>query len=78
MGWPRIEGNTDMPEWTQHANFREVLPKGQLAASLRKLKLMPNVSHAVLFREESPDIPTRPTLPSRTSRKHRHNAVKPR
>ena len=37
MGWQWIEGDTDVPELTDRASFREVLLKGRLAAALRKL-----------------------------------------
>jgi type I restriction enzyme, R subunit len=37
MGWQWIEGDTDVPDFTERANFREVLLKGRLAAALRKL-----------------------------------------
>jgi hypothetical protein len=39
MGWQWIEGDTDVPELTERANFREVLLKERLAAALRKLNL---------------------------------------
>jgi type I restriction enzyme R subunit len=39
MGWQWIEGDKDVPEFTERANFREVLLKGRLAAALRKLNL---------------------------------------
>jgi type I restriction enzyme R subunit len=39
MGWQWIEGDTDVPEFTERQNFREVLLKGRLAAALRKLNL---------------------------------------
>ncbi|OGH59590.1 MAG: restriction endonuclease subunit R [Candidatus Lindowbacteria bacterium RIFCSPLOWO2_12_FULL_62_27] len=39
MGWQWIEGDTDVAEFTERANFREVLLKGRLAAALRKLNL---------------------------------------
>jgi type I restriction enzyme R subunit len=33
MGWQWIEGGTDVPDFTERANFREVLLKGRLAVS---------------------------------------------
>lgn len=36
MGWQWIEGDTDVPEFTERQNFREVLLKGRLAAALRR------------------------------------------
>lgn len=39
MGWQWIEGDTDVPEFTERANFREVLLKERLATALRKLNL---------------------------------------
>ena len=39
MGWQWIEGDTDVPEFTERESFREVLLKGRLAAALRKLNL---------------------------------------
>jgi type I restriction enzyme R subunit len=39
MGWQWIEGDKDVPEFTERANFREVLLKSRLAAALRKLNL---------------------------------------
>ena len=39
MGWQWIEGDKDVPEFTERANFREVLLKGRLGAALRKLNL---------------------------------------
>src|ERR1017187_9741846 len=39
MGWQWIEGDKDVPDFTERANFREALLKGRLAASLRKLNL---------------------------------------
>ncbi len=39
MGWQWIEGDTDVPDFTERANFREVLLKGRLATALRKLNL---------------------------------------
>ena len=39
MGWQWIEGDKDVPDFTERANFREVLLKGRLAAALRKLNL---------------------------------------
>lgn len=37
MGWQWIEGDVDVPDFTERANFRDVLVKGRLAAALRKL-----------------------------------------
>jgi type I site-specific restriction-modification system R (restriction) subunit len=39
MGWQWIEGDTDVPEFTERENFREVLLEKRLAAALRKLNL---------------------------------------
>ena len=39
MGWQWIEGDKDVPDFTERANFREVLLKGRLAAALGKLNL---------------------------------------
>ena len=39
MGWQWIEGDTDVPEFTERANFREVLLKERLTAALRQLNL---------------------------------------
>src|ERR1017187_2625316 len=39
MGWQWIEGDKDVPDFTERANFREALLKGRLAAALRKLNL---------------------------------------
>ncbi|HYV31862.1 MAG TPA: type I restriction endonuclease [Candidatus Binatia bacterium] len=39
MGWQWIEGDKDVPDFTERANFREVLLKGRLAAALTKLNL---------------------------------------
>ena len=39
MGWQWIEGDTDVPELTERASFREVMLHGRLAASARKLNL---------------------------------------
>jgi len=39
MGWQWIEGDKDVPDFTERANFHEVLLKGRLAAALRKLNL---------------------------------------
>jgi len=39
MGWQWIEGDTDVPEFTDRETFREVLLKPRLAAALRKLNL---------------------------------------
>jgi type I restriction enzyme R subunit len=37
MGWQWIEGDKDVPEFTERRNFREVLLKGRLTAALKKL-----------------------------------------
>jgi hypothetical protein len=39
MGWQWIEGDTDVPEFTERAAFSEVLLKGRLATALGKLNL---------------------------------------
>lgn len=39
MGWEWLEGDTDVPELTERAHFREVMLKGRLRAALRKLNL---------------------------------------
>ncbi len=39
MGWQWLEGDTDVPKFTERENFREVLLKGRLTAALRKLNL---------------------------------------
>src|SRR3990172_11573845 len=39
MGWDWLEGDTDVPELTERASFREVLLKDRLAAALGKLSL---------------------------------------
>lgn len=39
MGWQWIEGDTDVPDFTERANFGEVSLKGRLNAALRKLNL---------------------------------------
>jgi type I restriction enzyme, R subunit len=39
MGWQWLEGDTDVPELTERASFREVLLKERLASALRKLNL---------------------------------------
>ena len=39
MGWQWIEGDTDVPDFTERQNFREVLLKGRLSAALRKSRL---------------------------------------
>jgi type I restriction enzyme R subunit len=39
MGWQWIEGDTDVPEFTERQNFREVLLKDRLATALRTLNL---------------------------------------
>ena len=33
MGWQWLEGDTDVPELTERANFREVMLKGRLRAT---------------------------------------------
>lgn len=42
MKWTWLEGDTDVPELTERANFREVLLKGRLAAALRRLNPGPD------------------------------------
>lgn len=37
MGWQWLEGDTDVPEFTERESFREVLLKERLAAALRRL-----------------------------------------
>jgi type I restriction enzyme R subunit len=37
MGWQWLEGDTEVPEFTERDSFREVLLKGRLATALRKL-----------------------------------------
>lgn len=37
IGWQWLEGDTDVPELTERASFREILLKDRLAAALRKL-----------------------------------------
>jgi type I restriction enzyme R subunit len=39
MGWQWLEGDTDVPELTEHETCREVLLKGRLTVALRKLNL---------------------------------------
>jgi type I restriction enzyme R subunit len=39
MGWQWLEGDTDVPDFTERGSFREVLLKGRLAAALRQLNL---------------------------------------
>lgn len=39
MGWEWLEGDVDVPELTERANFREVLLKERLATALRKINL---------------------------------------
>src|SRR5207249_3645346 len=39
MGWQWIEGDKDVPDFTERGNFLEVLLKGRLATALRKLNL---------------------------------------
>ena len=39
MGWQWIEGDKDVPDFTEWANFHEVLLQGRLTAALRKLNL---------------------------------------
>ncbi len=39
MGWQWIEGDKDVSDFSERANFREVLLKGRLAAALKKLNL---------------------------------------
>jgi type I restriction enzyme R subunit len=39
MGWQWIEGDKDVPDFTERQNFREVLLKGRLSAALKKLNL---------------------------------------
>ncbi len=39
IGWQWIEGDTDVPDFTQRANFRELMLKGCLGAALKKLNL---------------------------------------
>lgn len=39
MGWQWIEGDKDVPEYTERQNFREVLLKGRLSAALKKFNL---------------------------------------
>ena len=37
MGWQWIQGDTDIPDFTERPNFREVFLKGRLVAALKKL-----------------------------------------
>jgi type I restriction enzyme R subunit len=39
MGWERLDGDTDVPELTERATFRDVLLAGRLAAALRRINL---------------------------------------
>ena len=39
MGWQWLEGDTEVPEFTERNSFREVLLKGRLTVALRKLNL---------------------------------------
>ena len=39
MGWQWLEGDTEVPDFTERNSFREVLLKERLAAALRKLNL---------------------------------------
>ena len=39
MGWQWIEGDKDVPEFTERQSFREVLLKERLASTLKKLNL---------------------------------------
>ena len=39
MGWRWIEGDTDVPELTERASFREVLLRDRLAMALRRINL---------------------------------------
>ena len=39
MGWEWLEGDVDVPELTERANFTEVLLKDRLAAALRRINL---------------------------------------
>jgi type I restriction enzyme, R subunit len=39
MGWEWLEGDTDVPELTERASFREVLLKDRLTAALRRINL---------------------------------------
>jgi type I restriction enzyme R subunit len=42
MGWGWLEGDTDVPELTERASFREVLLKGRLRAALRRINPGPD------------------------------------
>ncbi|MDR3569078.1 MAG: hypothetical protein P4L43_13705 [Syntrophobacteraceae bacterium] len=37
MGWSWIEGDVDVPEFTERNNFREVLITGRLSAALSRI-----------------------------------------
>jgi type I restriction enzyme R subunit len=39
MGWEWLEGDTDVPELTERANFREVLLRDRLRAALHRVNL---------------------------------------
>ena len=39
MGWQWLEGDTDVPDFTERGSFREVLLKERLVAALRRLNL---------------------------------------
>ena len=39
MGWQWLEGDTDVPDFTERGSFREVLLQERLAAALRNLNL---------------------------------------
>ncbi|MGA3171981.1 MAG: hypothetical protein ABSE62_13320 [Chthoniobacteraceae bacterium] len=39
ISWQWIEGDTDVPDFTERANFRELMLKGRLGAALKKLNL---------------------------------------
>jgi len=42
MGWEWLEGDTDVPELTERANFREILLRDRLRAALRKINPGPD------------------------------------
>jgi type I restriction enzyme R subunit len=42
MGWGWLEGDTDVPELTERANFREVLLRDRLRAALRRINPGPD------------------------------------
>lgn len=42
MGWQWLEGDTDVPELTERANFREILLRERLKAALRRINLSPD------------------------------------